>query len=92
MADAWGLISKLIEEATGMTGDEVVDSIRIERGARYIQAFRREHPGAAGLLDSLLNGTPEMALTMLSFFNRDAARLPLAKEFLAEVQKRLRGK
>lgn len=92
MTDAWGLIAKLIEEATGMTGDQVVDTIRIERGAGYVRAFKREHPGAAGFLDSLLNGTPEMALGMLAIFNRDAARLPFAKEFLAEVQKRLKGK
>ena len=90
--DVWGLITKLIEEATGMTGNEVIDKIHIERGAGYVEAFKREHPALATLITMMLNGSPQDALNSLSIYNPQAAKIPLAKEFLTELQKRLKQK
>jgi hypothetical protein len=85
----WDLIAKLIEEATGMTGDQAVDKIRVERGAEYIRQFKREYPLFSSFVDLLIDGTPQQALQSLAAFNSQAARLPFALDFLRELQKRL---
>jgi hypothetical protein len=90
--NAWQLIATLIEEATGMTGDELVDKVRIERGAGYVRDFKKAYPLWAFFIDNLINGTPEQARKTLAAFNPQAANLPLLTLFLAQLQKQLRGK
>lgn len=88
----WELIKKLIEEATGMTGDEAVDKIRVERGAGYVQAFKKEFPLFAMFVDNLINGSVDSVIQSLSMVNKDAARLPFVRLYLTKLQQMLRSK
>jgi hypothetical protein len=88
---AWQLISVLIEECTGMTGDAIVDQIRVERGAQWVKRFQKEYPLQAAFIGAMLQGTPETAINALRMFNPEAASLPFAERFLAGMQGALRN-
>jgi hypothetical protein len=89
---SWDVISKLIEEATGMSGDEVVDKIRVERGAEWIRLFQREHPIAALFLDRFIKGSPDEALSALAVWKPDIAQLKYARLYIEKLQGVLRSK
>jgi len=88
----WQLLSKIIEECTGMTGDQVADKVRIERGADWIRLFKKEHPIAALFLDRFINGSPDEALTALKALDKNIAALPFARVYIEGLQQALRSK
>lgn len=88
----WDLLAGLIEQATGMTGDEVIDKVRVERGAEWVKKFKHEHPIAFAFIDALISDDADAALKSLAVLNPAAANLPFARTYLIELQKRLKGK
>lgn len=88
----WQLIEKLIEEATGMTGNEAVDTVRIERGAGYIRDFQKEFPLFSLFVKTLIDGTVADAISILKPWKPEIASLPFLNLFLYRLQLQLRPK
>lgn len=88
------LLDSLVESLTGMSRQGVIDTIVIERGAGWVRDFERAFPMAGMFISGLVYGTPEQVLNTLESYHTDFAgvsRLPLAVEFIAALQTRLKG-
>jgi hypothetical protein len=94
--DAYELLDDLTKEALCMTGDALLDAVRIDRGLSYVQSFQKAFPQFADFIAMILSGTPELMLASLASWQPSVndwtpRQTKLAKQFLAEVQKRLKN-
>jgi len=86
----WDLIGKLAEEATGMTGNQIVDNVRIQRGRGYIEDFKLAYPESITFINTLMNSPIYMVIITLSLYRPELARLRHINQFLTALQKALK--
>ncbi len=82
---------KLLHEAS----DSAINDAMVTRGSKWIEALKREFPGAHAVIMALLYQEPRSVLNVLAGLNKEIAPYTSNKHALAYIsalQDRLKGK
>lgn len=86
------VITRLIDEATRLTGNEVADQAAVARGVALLDQLKKNQPYVIQHINTLLNALPEVVAVSLALFKPfDPKYQPQIVHYIRMLQSQLKG-